>query len=64
MRAAIQAAIGKALLVLEEPIVELSATTTVPSTTVPSTTVPSTTVPSATPVARWAPVRAAKDPRD
>ncbi|HUK67529.1 MAG TPA: hypothetical protein VLW50_02050 [Streptosporangiaceae bacterium] len=33
MRAAIQAAIGKALLVLEEPIVELSATTTVLSAT-------------------------------
>ena len=52
MRAVIQAAIGKALLVLEEPIVELSATTTVLSTT---------------PVVVWGRgrhLRAAEDPRD
>ena len=33
MRVVIQAGIGKAVLDLDEPIVELSATTTVPSTT-------------------------------
>ncbi|MGE5291666.1 MAG: hypothetical protein ACM3ML_31590 [Micromonosporaceae bacterium] len=51
MRAAIQASrarrrSGKALLVFEEPIAELSATTATP------------------PVVVWAPIRAAKDPRD
>jgi hypothetical protein len=46
MRTVIQAAIGKALLVLEEPTTELSAATAVPSTT---------------PVAACAPIRAAED---
>jgi len=44
-----RAACGKAVLVFEEPIAELSATTVHPTTQ---------------PVVVWAPVRAAKDLRD